>query len=169
MGICEHNSDPAGKNKVTNRHTQPKKGETYMTRKKVEEPVLEIVLGNDAIEVIPDAQKPLSINRPNKMARMKLLNTQRRDFKTALTKLMRGKREDFAYDFAVTGLALLERLTKEDGEEKVLANSVLADLVLQKYTQFSEKYAPFKAACEFVKALSESDREVDIRHYLAAA
>ena len=65
--------------------------------------------------------------------------------------------------------AFLERLMREDGENEVLALSVLADLLVKNQTQFSEEYAPFKAAGGFVKALAESDDEVDIRRYLAVA
>lgn len=143
-------------------------------KKKPAEIAPEIVLGVDAIEVIeyvtPDAPKSLSIKRPNKIARMRLLNKRRMEFKDALMKLVREeKKEFFAYDFAVAAQAFLERLMREDGENEVLALSVLADLLVKNQTQFSEEYAPFKAAGGFVKALAESDDEVDIRRYLAVA
>lgn len=132
----------------------------------------EIILEEGDIEVVhqvlADSPKSVGIRRPKEISRIKLLNEKRKEFRAALMKLERKGKEDFAYDFAVTALAILESLTKEDGEEEVMTLSILADLLVQKRLQFNEEYDPFKEACRFVKDLAESDREVSIKHYLAA-
>lgn len=169
VGIPEDISDPAGKGKVTTVGLNNPWREKDMPDKKSTEVAVEIELEVEAIEVTTDAPKSFFIKRPTTVGRMRLLNKQWRNFKTALMKLKREeKKEFFAYDFAVAVEVFLGRLVQEDGENEVLALSILADLLVKNQTHFDEKYAPFKAAGRFVKALAESDKEVDIRHYLVA-
>ena len=137
------------------------------------EAVPEIVLEVGDVKVVhqdatPDAPRSVFIRRPTMVARMRLLIAKKAEFEKALTKIQREKKEDFAYDFALAALAILQHLTREDGEDEVKALSVLADLIVQRQTQFHEEYAPFTRACAFVKGLAE-EGAASIQEYLAAA